>query len=58
MIKIEEVNKQCLKLQKRYLISTVRTAMNLTSRMLPLPMIRKVLAGVERIMLSEMGFRV
>lgn len=58
MIKIEEVNQQYLKLQKRHLISTIKTTMNLTSRMLLLPMVRKVLTGIERIMLSDMGFRV
>lgn len=58
VIKMEEVNQQCLKLQKRHLISTIKTTMNLTSRMLLLPMVRKVLAGVERIMLSDMGFGV
>lgn len=58
MIKIEEVNQQYLKLQKRHLISTIKTTMNLTLRMLLLPMVRKVLTGIERIMLLDMGFRV
>lgn len=58
MIKIEEVNQQYLKLQKRHLISTIKTTMNLTLRMLLLPMVRKVLTGIERMMLLDMGFRV
>lgn len=58
MIKIEEVNQQYLKLQKRHLISTNKTTMNLTLRMLLLPMVRKVLTGIERMMLLDMGFRV
>lgn len=55
VIKMEEVNQQCLKLQKRHLRSTIKPAMDLTSRMSLLP---KVLVGIERIMASYMGFGV
>lgn len=47
-----------LKLQKRHLISTIKTTMNLTLKDVAIAyMVRKVLTGIERIMLLDMGFR-